>query len=74
MKIISKDNKKVNGQCAINGVGISADLMKCKPSINRQKTIKYNTETKEVFDELDNFLGYGTYDEKNMTLSIEQKH
>ena len=61
---MGKDSKNVNGQCAINGVGISAGLMKCKPSINRQKTIKYNPETKEVFDELDNFLGYGTYDEK----------
>ena len=71
---MSKDNEKAKGQCAINGVGISADLMKCKPSINTQKTIRYNTETKEVFDELDNFLGYGTYDEKSKILSVEQKH
>ena len=71
---MSKVNKKVKGQCAINGVGISADLMKCKPSINTQKTIKYNPKTKEVFDEIDNFLGYGTYNEETKILSVEQKH
>tara|TARA_R110000782_G_scaffold192579_1_gene282238 strand:+ start:93 stop:308 length:216 start_codon:yes stop_codon:yes gene_type:complete len=71
---MSKDNKKAKGQCAINGVGISADLMKCKPSINTQKTIRYYPETKKVFDELDNFLGYGTYDEKSKIISIEHKY
>jgi len=67
-------NKKAKEQCDINGVGISAGLMKCNPSFNEQKTIRYNSETKDVFDELDNFLGYGTYDEKTKTLSVEQKH
>lgn len=42
--------------------------------IKGQKTIKYNPKTKEVFDELDNFLGYGTYDEESKMLSVEQKH
>ena len=71
---MSKDKKKKKGQCAIHGVGISDGLMECKPSFNTQKTIRYNSETKEVFDELDNFLGYGTYDEENKILHVEQKH
>ena len=71
---MTEENKNTEKQCDINGVSISADLMKCMPSINTQKTIRYNPETKEVFDELDNFLGYGAYDEKSKILSVEQKH
>ncbi len=69
---MSKQNNSIE-QCTDHGVDISAESMKCKPSINFQKTIKYDPDTKKVFDELGNFLGYGTYNEKNKTIIIEHK-
>ena len=54
------------------GDGVSDDSMNCKQTINIITSIKYNPETKEVFDELDNFLGYGTYNKESNIISIEQ--
>ena len=55
-------------------VGVSVGKMECEPSFNTQKTIRYNSETKECFDELGNFLGLGEYNESTKTMVISDQH
>ncbi len=65
--------KNLNNNCRTS-IDTSIRKMSCIHSEYKPTKVRFNAVTKEFFDESDNFIGFGIYNESTKTLIVSAKH